>query len=914
MEGRNGRDRVGGVKGRVQRAAFWLAAVAGALWAYSKVHTYATGQDPRTYLVLAKGLLAGGGGTNEGLVAPGWPLALAGVAKLFGMHAAFWTNAPLFALLTVVMAKLAGRLAGSAGKGMLIAAGSAVLMLGGYEHNPHFLLWAFRQTPVYLASALALLCTVRAAEGRAAGRRWGAAGWFAAALAWAGAGVALRETGLLVLPVMGLYLLADALGWVGPEGAEGRGKGRWLLVGLFAVAVAAVAVAVAAAWRLGLVGASAQVGYLMDWIPHLFVPRGALREMAGWIPDELGAAGCLALAVGAGMAVRRKYRGFLLLFLAAAAEQLVFDGMIKAHRRFFLSTLFHLSPVAMLGAVGVVEVVWNGARRAAGRSWGARARMVGWCVAWLALAGWFASVVVGIKPWGVRATRGDVGRALAALEPWTGGGQTLLVDARARFLEDVLAVFTDWPVLAVDADNAEECVRGAPMAFARPENGAALHWAVQGAPAERLLERYGRLAEVEGGGRFSLGKSEYRVMRVERWASTNALCRLPAPPTSGMAPPPSRTMLRLEAPECAEGTDIRVWLAGRPLAERLEPGVQFLAVPAEWLEGAGEDGVELRLEADAAIPEDFRPRWLHPDAPLEMEFGLAVVPSCASYLSEEFRAFDGLRGLDAVYPYWPAPVVAREFAGDGTIRLPEGAGEDGAEYSVWLSVAAVYGDPEGRLEVGVSLPEFPEAGTATAGMAHLDHLTTLEFDFGRLPRSPRELRVHVEHDTPEWETLAGKPRYRNVQIGKLRLFARREVESMAVRVGCEEDGMLLGDGFFRREHSGTAEHGRWTGERAEVYLPLKGGRDRRLELDYSQLRPEGAGEAEPKVYLNGYLLETESTGSGLAARLPAEWLKGEGEGTNLLAIETETWCPADFGAGDDRRLGIFLKGIRAGGI
>ena len=217
-----------------------------------------------------------------------------------------------------------------------------------------------------------------------------------------------------------------------------------------------------------------------------------------------------------------------------------------------------------------------------------------------------------------------------------------------------------------------------------------------------------------------------------------------------------------------------------------------MAVPAEWLEGAGKDGVELRLESDGAIPEDFRPRWMHPDAPLEMEFGVAVVPSCASYLSEEFRAFDGLRGLDAVFPYWPAPVQAREFAGDGTIRLPEGAGEDGAEYVVWLSVAPVCGERVGRMEVSVSLPEYPEAGTARAEMDHRERLTTLEFGFGRLPRSPRALRVHVEHDIPVREELLGNPRYHNVQIGELRLFARREVDSLEVRVGPKKTGCCWG--------------------------------------------------------------------------------------------------------------------------
>ena len=95
------------MKGRVERILFWLAVAAGTLWAYGRIHTYATGQDPRTYLVMAKGLLAGNG--TGGLVVPGWPLVLAGVMRVFGVHAAFWTNVPLFALSVVFSASTARR-------------------------------------------------------------------------------------------------------------------------------------------------------------------------------------------------------------------------------------------------------------------------------------------------------------------------------------------------------------------------------------------------------------------------------------------------------------------------------------------------------------------------------------------------------------------------------------------------------------------------------------------------------------------------------------------------------------------------------------------------------------------------------------------------------------------------------------
>lgn len=898
-------------KGIVERVLFGLAVAAGTVWAYSRVHTYATGQDPRTYLLLAKGMLEGGGGVHPGLVAPGWPLVLAGVMRLFGVHAAFWTNVPLFGMLVGALAVLAGRLSGNGRRGAAVAAGTALLMLGGYEHNPHFLLWAFRQTPVYLTAVLALLCLERAVARRQAGRRGAAVGWLGASLAWMAAGVAVRETGVLLVPAMGLYLLADATGWIGPAGTR---SGRWWLAGWFAGIGAAAVAALAAAWGMGFLPASAQAGYFLELLPTIATRFPMMKEMAGWIPDELGWAGCLALAAGVAWSLKRRNRGCLLLFLVPAATYLGFDGFIKAHRRFFLSTLFFLSPVAMLGACETAGAVWRAVRRGLCRAglpgvWVERAGRARWWVAWGGLAVWCAVVVLPIRPWGVRATRADVARALEAISPWTGAERPVLLDGRARFLEDVLAVFTDWPGEVVDRGNAASCVREPPLAFVRPENRLALHWASPGPPADRILERWGRLDGVPGGGAFSLGESRYRVFRVVRWEGTRAVQRLPFPPESGMSPPPPYALLRLEAPACAADMPIRVRACGRVLAERLEPGYQFLAVPREWIDEAardGADGVELRMEAEGPIPDDFRPEWLHPDGSLEMPFGPVEEPSAVSYLSEEFRQLDGLAGLDREYPYWPAPLAAREFGGDGVIRLPDGVGAPGAAWSVKISLASLYDDPEGSLAVTVSVPDCPEAAPVTATGPHRERLQTFVFELGRLPHPPRSLRIHVERKA---ETIPGNPRNGNVQIGALVVYARRDVESLRVHVGNAEDGALLGEGFFRREHEGAPGHGRWTGGRAEVYLPLAGGRDYRLELDYSPLRPEGVPPAVPRLSLNGHPLETAATETGLAARIPVEWLADP----NLLLVETDTWSPADLGAGDDRRLGIFLQEIRATG-
>ena len=461
---------------RHPRLLFLLLLVLGTLAGYLRIHTYATGQDPRTFLMLANGILTGRETVDAGFVAPGWPLVLAGVIKLFGLYAAFWTNVPLFVLLVWTVQRLAEELTGSFRRGVVVAAGSAFLLLGGTPINPHFLLWVFRQTPVYLTAALAWLCLVRAVARQAEGRTGRALGWLSGTLAFLAAGVLVRETGLLMVPPMGLYLLAVGLGWAGPAGmARQPARVRWFLfalcAGLGAVALCAGAWIV---WRLRLPVLTGQAASLVGFLPYL-VQRPPLEwpmmTMLAWIPKEFGWIGAVCLVIGIAEACRfRPYRDFLFVFLLPALAYLAFDGFIKFHLRFLLSTLFFLAPLVLLGAMAAGTWIWQAFdRRAARKGWPEagreRIRSAIRPSVWVALLLWGVVSVWSIKPWGPLVSRADVERALEVLAPLHDPARPLLVDGRARYLTDVVEVFTDWPLEKVQIESLSNFEGDPPWIF-----------------------------------------------------------------------------------------------------------------------------------------------------------------------------------------------------------------------------------------------------------------------------------------------------------------------------------------------------------------------------------------------------------------------------------------------------------------
>ena len=909
---------------RFPRLLFLLLVAAGTLWGYWRIHTYATGQDPRTFLLLAKGHLTGRVTVDPGFVVPGWPLVLAGVIKLFGIHAAFWTNVPLFVLLVWALQALLEEMTGSFRRSAAMAAGAVLLVLGGYALNPHFLLWVFRQTPMYLTGVLAWLCLVRAVGRQSEGRLGAAAGWLAGAGAATVAGVLVRETGVLMLPAMGLYLLAVALGWAGPALADGRrARARWFLFSM--AAGAGLAVLGAGAWIVwhGQVSlASGQASYVIEMAPVLLARpfrEQPVLVMLSKIPDEFGWLGTLALVVGIREAFRRRNRDFLFVFLLSALAYLVFDGLIKFHRRFFLSTLFFLAPLAMLGAVAAGKWLLGVAARRLGRTdWLAGRRT--WAVAWIALACWGVWTVVHIVPWGPRVTRAEVAQALDMLAPWTGPDRPLLVDGRARYLTDVLEVFTDWPQEQVRGEGLAGYVRNPPLVYVQPADDAAIyqHGGVPSHSADTVLTDHFSLVPLPGGDGFSLGKSSYRLMQVVPWTRRQAVVRLPpVPGLEGTVPPPC-ALLRLAVPAGVADMPVRVSLAGQPLIDtRFRPGGWLLAVPWDLLEkvraeqGEDADGLELALDADGPIPDDFDAVWLRPGGPLEMSFDSKQPPSFLSYLPWANQAFEGLTEEDWDHLRHPVPIRSSEWDGDGTIDLP--AGLDGGEkdadllYIVKLGLNAVYGDETGRLAVSLSAPEFPEVAAQTVVRPHSDQQQIFRFVLSGLSRAPERLQLHVEHEVEYPPEMLANPRHANVQLDALQVYVVRRTDTLSLQVGTFGDAVLLGDGFFSREFPRSSEHGRWTGGEFDLCLPLQGGKEYRLALDYSQLRPEGAPPAVLQLELNGHPLETAETDTGLEARLPAEWL----EGVNRLVVRTGTWSPAEHGGNDQRRLGVYLRAFRA---
>lgn len=898
----------------------FLAGVAiGTLAVFLRIHSYSTGQDPRTFLLIAKSYLGGTASSETGLVIPGWPLVLAAVIRLFGIYAAFWTNVPLFVLLVWTLRALVEETTGRPVRSMAIAAGSALLLLDGYYLNPHYLLWVFRQTPMYLTGMLAMLCMARAVRRQAAGRLWAAAGWLAGGGVAAAAGILVRETGGLMLAPMGLYLLANALGWAGPAAPAGApARQRWFLLGLLAAAGVLAGVAgVLAVMLLDVRVASGQIGFFIQQLPWVFArPFGATPWMTMlWeIPSAFGRVGFLFLIVGGISACRRRHRDFLFFFLLPALAYWGFDGTLpKFHRRFFLSTLTFLAPLALHGACLAADWVRSLAARIPVRIPSPRACRA---AVWTAMGVWCAHVAIHAVSWGPRVSRADVEGALAAMAPWVGPDRPLLVDWRSRYVTDILDVFTDWPAEQVCPAGAATYVREPPLVYARPLDDRAMcdQSAARGCPADPILEDNARLEPIPGTAEFFLGDAGFRLERVLPWSGCHAECDLPPPPPARLLSPLPSQLLKVAAPAIAQAQPIRVSLQGRTLSERLRPGLNYLAVPlglADAMREAG--GGHLAFDSEAPIPDDFRPEWISPDDSLTMSFGALVQPPNDGYLSEEFRSLAGMPPVDRNYPGWPVRIRSIEFPGDGKIFLPEGLDGDGAAPATWvfsITMQPMFGDPAGTLSATVSLPDFPDVPPQTCTVAHTEENHGFRFRFPSLPRAPTVLSLHVEHDVDIPELFLPNPRTLNMQILRFSMDAIPTVDSLDIPLGRTWDGRLLIRGLHARENIHSPRHGRWTDGRAEIDMPLRPGPAYRLAVDYESLRPDRLPPAQPSLEWNGESLEASRTETGLAATIPAERIGIQ----NTLRIVSDTWSPADFGNSDTRALGIYLRDITASPI
>lgn len=144
-------------------------AVAGACWA--RMGTFATGEDPATYIRLAKRVLESGFSLQSlveivDFLAPVFPLWVTAIVGLAGPLAVYVVHPVLWVALMVITARWATcvfreeRPLAVCWMGVLIP----IFLIGGYPLNIHFLLLPFRETMALAMAVAGLLVWLRAVQ------------------------------------------------------------------------------------------------------------------------------------------------------------------------------------------------------------------------------------------------------------------------------------------------------------------------------------------------------------------------------------------------------------------------------------------------------------------------------------------------------------------------------------------------------------------------------------------------------------------------------------------------------------------------------------------------------------------------------------------------------------------------------
>lgn len=409
------------------------AAAAGAVLAlaFARIHTYVTAQDPFWYIALARQVLSGrviAPDLSPGLffVSPGFPLLLAGLIRVFGPYSPYFLNLILGIGFLAVYAALMKRCFprdGNRGGNPGIHLGLMMLIiLGGYPHHAHFLLYPFRGMPIYFLILLGHWLLLRMDPAQSPTRLALASFPYAAA-------VAIREPAVFGLAGAILFLALD-----GRHTLHTRARRLgWFLGPLCAVAL----LVFIAGWVIGkpINHQIASWTHLLLDQPLAQLAAEALhsgRSMAGYLIRAATAPG-LAL-LGWGLWTARRNRAALCLFLAPAGLFFLFYCLYIPHWRYFLTVLVFLSP--FFGA-GLADLLRRFAPRAgSGRVW------VPAAAAFLLLAA-AAFQAHRLEPWGREVSKEDVRslrREIEALAPQT---PSLYIDPRCRYLGDALMCFTD---------------------------------------------------------------------------------------------------------------------------------------------------------------------------------------------------------------------------------------------------------------------------------------------------------------------------------------------------------------------------------------------------------------------------------------------------------------------------------------
>ena len=449
------------------RRQVWLLALFVWLFALMwKVQTYVSGQDPSYYISLARTLLDADPGSPQFRaallrVAPGFPVMLAGIRYLAGPFAPYWVNLAWACLFFACLASVVRKtLAQDTGVGVVLLTTAVVVFLG-YGLNTHFLLYLFRGMS---ACALAMLGFWVLIRGGDTARGCGLAG-----LCLLGA-VSVREP-MIVAWLAGLgWIVESRRGILSRPGGRGTRQDVASTRSSLAVRVGAfvtpLALAVATVSLLFGSGLSSQAARISSWFlssPGVLLTRvgNGAASQCSMLFDELTPVGLLLIGLGA--CVHRKTLLVRWCLLAPAAGLFTLYSFLPPHRRYLLSVLMFLAPIAGLGVHTAITFC-------------ARDNRAVWlrgatCLLCLPLL-WH---LYHVQPWGPKVTRTDVVAFVGGLEQAAAPGDGVVLEHACRHAADAIASFSHARQLVDEPAVSRAMAMGRSVFYLRPVNEQAFY-------------------------------------------------------------------------------------------------------------------------------------------------------------------------------------------------------------------------------------------------------------------------------------------------------------------------------------------------------------------------------------------------------------------------------------------------------
>lgn len=651
--------------------ALGLTIACATVWiAQTRTYTYVSGQDPMTYMHLAKQFLGStphDPSTPSKLVAPGHPAILAAVITVFGPLGPYWTNAVLAILGILLLWGILTLLVRDHFSGMVTLLAAMAIVLAGHPNNVHFLLYPFRETPGLLVMGLALflfLFGMRSASQRRQ-MTFGAAAAAVALLA-----CAIRETAIIGLGGILLYAV------VVPSVRRTHWRVPAAFIAVLTITTAAVLLVAGKTvlsdqWRVLPVLTS-------QFTFRGFMDRFLLNEqiMRTMLLQELGLPGLCLLATGILMARRNA-----MLITAAAVPAIgwhICHAIHEAHPRYALYTLICLAVIAGAGIATLIGVLNNRQEGSPQTPSPASARALSAAVV-LVLCATILTEVYLLAPWGARVRRPQLEAFRAAMAKAPSGTSSILLTAADRYVLDAVFSHTELSVVTPETLKSEALRKQRTLAVRALNRQARFRGGYSpyaGILAPAILSNYAKVEQVvDGSGQpvtFRLDEGEYELLCSAPWTQTFYAVNYPVKPASD-------TVIWLDFGHSAPDTERSVSMTSLPDETQTvtfainQKGLVPVLVPRNV---AASGGVRLTVKSNTPFQDNPIYAIQQRNQPVSFLLDDNRTPSIQEWFREGFAS--------SIY----ASKYCAMMVGSGSIRIPAPSHDGGLSLNLAAHIEA----------------------------------------------------------------------------------------------------------------------------------------------------------------------------------------------------------------------------------